>query len=285
MTVRIKVLPHTTNPKKQHFATTTLKFGLAKCSETISYIGRLPRGPRHLAPTQDKATETGNQQLRHVTHIWDQSLWAIQYIILRRSHGQVTKAPGQAPHITTEYSVDSRKRTLLTRVCLHIQKPKPQASIKNKIDKVNKLFDVYNTIHKRWWGRAVAMAMLPPPPTKLITLPWQRGFIGGGKKEKYVKPLTEGRGVSYGKIGITTVAVTHDLLWGMPLVLLKKNSSAFGTVYYLNQDNPMPNCPNSYASLQATALSCNTHKGKRWLNSNSSKPQGGLSILRRASIL
>ena len=34
------------------------------------------------------------------------------------------------------------------RVCLHIQKPKPQASIKNKIDKFHKLFDVYNTIHK-----------------------------------------------------------------------------------------------------------------------------------------
>ena len=25
-----------------------------------------------------------------------------QYVILRRRHGQVTKVPGQAPHITTE---------------------------------------------------------------------------------------------------------------------------------------------------------------------------------------
>ena len=57
--------------------------------------------------------------------------------------------------------------------------------------------------------------------------------------------------MSYGKIGLTTVAVTHDLLSGMPLVIVKKNSSAFGTVYYLNQDNPMPNCPNSYDSLHA----------------------------------
>ena len=32
-------------------------------------------------------------------------------------------------------------------------------------------------------GRAVAMAMLPPPPIKPITLPWQRGFSGRGKKE------------------------------------------------------------------------------------------------------
>ena len=31
----------------------------------------------------------------------------------------------------------------------------------------------------------------------------------------------------------------------------KKYSSDFGTVYYLNQDNPVPNCPNSYASLHA----------------------------------
>ena len=57
------------------------------------------------------------------------------------------------------------------RVSLHIQKPKPQASIKNKIEKFRKLSDVYNIIHKRRWDRAVAMAMLPPPPTKPITLP------------------------------------------------------------------------------------------------------------------
>ena len=74
-------------------------------------------------------------------------------------------------------------------------------------------------------------------------------LAGKEKKDEYAKPRTYGRGVSYGKIGVTTVAVTHNLLSGMPLVLLEKNSSAFGTVYYLNQDNPVPNCPNSYASL------------------------------------
>ena len=41
-------------------------------------------------------------------------------------------------------------------------------------------------------GRAVAMAMLPPLPTKLITLPSQRSFRGGGKKEEYAKPRTKG---------------------------------------------------------------------------------------------
>ena len=57
--------------------------------------------------------------------------------------------PGQAPHITTEYSADSRYRTPRARVCLHIQKPKPLATIKNEIEKIHKLFDVYSAIHKR----------------------------------------------------------------------------------------------------------------------------------------
>ena len=58
--------------------------------------------------------------------------------------------PGQAPRITAEYFADSRNRTPRARVSLHIQKQKPQASIKNKIVKIHKLFDVYNAIHKRW---------------------------------------------------------------------------------------------------------------------------------------
>ena len=59
-------------------------------------------------------------------------------------YGQVTKVTGQAPHITTEYSAHSRCRTTLARVCLHIQKPKPQVTMKNEIEKIHKLFDVYN---------------------------------------------------------------------------------------------------------------------------------------------
>ena len=49
------------------------------------------------------------------------------------------------------------------------------------------------------------MAMLPPPPTKPTTLPVQRGFSG---EEEYGKPHTGGIEVSYGKIGLTAVAVT-----------------------------------------------------------------------------
>ena len=35
----------------------------------------------------------------------------------------------------------------------------------------------------------------------------------GGKKEQYAKPGTKGRGVSYWKIGLTTVAVTQGCRW------------------------------------------------------------------------
>ena len=58
--------------------------------------------------------------------------------------------PARPPHITAEYSAGSRNRKRRARVSLHIQNEKPQARIKNKIEKIHKLFDVYNAIHKRW---------------------------------------------------------------------------------------------------------------------------------------
>ena len=112
-TEHIKVLSHTTNPKNQYFATTTLKFGLAKCSVTILYVCSHPFGLGHLAQSQqDRVTKSRNQKPQQVMHIRDQSLRAQQYIVLRQSHGQVTKVPGQALHITTEYPADSRNRTV-----------------------------------------------------------------------------------------------------------------------------------------------------------------------------
>ena len=143
-------------------------------------------------------------------HIWDQSLRAQEYIILRRSlgqAGQVTKVPCQAPHITIEYYADIRNRTPRAKVNLHIQKPKPQARIKNKIEKIHKLFDVYGFSHK------------------------------------------------------------HDLPSGMRWFFKEKNSSAFGTVYYLNQDNRVPYCPNSYAPLHAR------RQGQTLAEFKSPKPQ------------
>ena len=115
----------------QHFTTTTLKFWLAKCSISISYICRHATGTRQLAPAQqDRATEPRNQQLWQVTQIWEQGLRAQQYIILRRSQSQVTKVPGQTPHIAAEYSAASRNRTPWARISLNIRKPKSQARVK-----------------------------------------------------------------------------------------------------------------------------------------------------------
>ena len=86
---------------------------------------------RQLAPAQqDRATELWNQQLCHVTQISDQGLRAQQYIILRRSNGQVTKVHGQTPHIAAEYSAASRNRTPWARISLNIRKPKSQARVK-----------------------------------------------------------------------------------------------------------------------------------------------------------
>ena len=77
------------------------------------------------------------------------------------------------------------------RVCLHIEKPKHQATIKKMSQRKSinyMMFTIQYTNDDG--GRVVAMAMLPPPPTKPITLHWQHGFSRGGKKEEYAKPRT-----------------------------------------------------------------------------------------------
>ena len=51
-------------------------------------------------------------------------------------------------------------------------------------------------------------------PTKPITLLFPDSVVLEGDR-----PRTKGRGVSYGKIGLTTVAVTQDPPSMMPLVL------------------------------------------------------------------
>ena len=47
-------------------------------------------------------------------------------------------------------------------------------------------------------------------------------FSRRGKKVECAKSRTKRRGMSYGKIGLTTMAVTLDLLSGMPLGSLNK---------------------------------------------------------------
>ena len=137
----IEVLSHTTNTKNQHFATTTLKLGLAKCSVFISYL--ICCHP--LVPgTTRQGDKTGTSQ----SDTLDQSLRAQPYIIPRRSHGQITKVPGHALHIPTEYSANSRNRTPLTKVSLHIRKPKPQASVEKYLNQSINWLNVCNTIQK-----------------------------------------------------------------------------------------------------------------------------------------
>ena len=46
-----------------------------------------------------------------------------------------SQVSGQTQHLTTEYSEDGRNRTPRANVSLHIQKPKPHASVENKIKK------------------------------------------------------------------------------------------------------------------------------------------------------
>ena len=75
--------------------------------------------------------------------------------------------------------------------------------------------------------RAVAMSMLPPtPPTK---------------------PLLKGEERVTGSSGLR-LAVTHDLLSGMPLVLFKKELIRLWNSILPEPEQPSAH-PNSYASL------------------------------------
>ena len=116
-------------------------------------------------------------------------------------------------------------------------------------------------------------------------------LAGERKKEEYAKPRTEGREVSYGKIGLTTVAVTQDLLSGMPLVL------RIELIHLWNSILPEPGQPSAQLSKLIRLTACtkamhatgrwyrtvyipwlvasyDTHKGKRWLNSNPPNHRG-----------
>ena len=139
-----------------------------------------------------------------------------------QSHSQVTKVLCQAPR---------------TRVSLHIQKLKLQASIKIKIEKIHKL--MFTIQYRKDGGRAVAVAMLPLSLTKPITLLWPCGLVGEEEKKKYTKPRAKGRGASYWKITPQGSVGSSRKRTPPPVE------------YCLNQDNPVPNCPNSYASLHA----------------------------------
>ena len=113
MTEHIQVLCHATCHKNQHFPTVTLKLGWQNApyrSRTYAAI----RWGRGILSWQTERSNPGTSN-SNTRCICDESLRAQQYIVLRRSHGQVTKVPGQAPHFT-ECSAESRIRTPLARV-------------------------------------------------------------------------------------------------------------------------------------------------------------------------
>ena len=188
--------------------------------------------------------------------IWDQIFRAQQYVILRRSHGQITNFQDRPRTLLqsilklagTGHRGPGLASTFGNRSLRHEQNFKCRVPISYEY--------IDTTIRKEERGRADTMAMLPPPPTKPITLPKQRGFTRGEKNKKknsgqgdkkgeeYAKSRTRRERLSYWKIGFMTMAATQEHLSGMLLVLLKKkNSSAYGTVYYLNRENLVPNCP------------------------------------------
>ena len=97
--------------------------------------------------------------------------------------------------------------------------------------------------------------------------------------------------MSFGKIGLTTVAVTQDLLSGMPLVL------RIELIHLWNSILPEPGQRSAQLSKLIRLTACkeamhatsrwyrtvyipwlvasyDTHKGKRWLNSNTPNHRG-----------
>ena len=75
-------------------------------------------------------------------------------------------------------------------------------------------------------------------------------LAGEEKREEYPKPHTEGREVSYRKIGLTTVAVTQDLLSRMLLFLKMK------LIHLWNSVLPEPGQPSAQLSKLICLTAC-----------------------------
>ena len=137
------------------------------CSVSILYVFRRPC-PRHPALAQQDTTRP-NPGTRN------SNTWCIykKKVSEQNSTSYRDDVTVRSLRFPANPSADNMNKTPLARVSHHVQKQKPQASVENKIKKLHKLSDVYNTIHKKNdWGRAIAMLMLPPPPTQPITRAW-----------------------------------------------------------------------------------------------------------------
>ena len=100
--------------------------------------------------------------------------------------------------------------------------------------------------------------------------------LAGEEKNGYAKPSTEGREVSYGKIGLTTVSVTQDLLSGIPLVL------KIELIRLWNSILPEPGQPSGQQSKLIRLTSCKKamHAINRWYRTvYSPQTTGGMRYL------
>ena len=136
------------------------------------------------------------------------------------------------------------------------------------------------------------MAILPQPPTKPITLPWQRGFNGGRKKRRvckatYLRERSELREDRAYDCGCNSWSPLRDAVG-----FFKKRTHRLR-----NSILPEPGQPSAQLSKLIHFTACkktkrtvsrwyitvyipwlvasyDTHKGKRWLNSKPPMPQG-----------
>ena len=85
--------------------------------------------------------------------------------------------------------------------------------------------------------------------------------LAAKEKKEYAKPHPKRRGVSYMKIGLTTVAVTHYLLSGMPLVLYERE-----LILLWNSILPEPGQPSAQLSklIRLTACKKTKYAVSRW---------------------
>ena len=152
---------------------------------------------------------------------------------------------------------------------------------------------MFTILYTEWWGYGSCDGNVTTATNKTHKPALTAGFYLGWKNGEYGKPRTEWREVSYGKIGLTTVAVTQDLLSVIPLVL------KIELIRLWNRILPEPGQP----SAQLPELICLTackkampaiswwnrtvyahwlvasediHKDKRWLNSEPPHHKGPL---------
>ena len=132
---------------------------------------------------------------------------------------------------------DKRNRPPRARISLHIQKPKTLATVEDSINQTQQ----YNTKIME----AVAMVMLPPPPTKPLALPWQSNLSRVGKIKSSLSHLLKWEEWVTGRSSYDCGCISgsplreHVDFFFEELILLWKS---------IFPEQQMLSCPNSYAS-------------------------------------